>query len=708
MQASSGFSDFSVGSERVESDEMAFDVKRVPYGGATLVHLKGVVGEDFRPDELTAGLGQVVVFDLDGIERITSFGVRDWKCALQTLSAEYWCFINCRPAMTAQFNMVNGFGGRGQLVSFYAPYACPNCGDVRQELIDLRHQFQVVESMAPGTIQCRCGGEMEFESLPEVYFRYVRAVPPPKPPPAANAIIDRKGKAAFRIDKEVEGNVTALWLSGELNDRRAFKHLEEGLQGEIVVVMGAVSGLAGTGGAGLANFLGTQGLSLRLARLPEVVGAAVAPELLRQGVRAKVSSVIAETRCNGCGEEWSPELDAATYEMVATGGHALPCRKCGRPVALKHRDQGLALISSMMAVSSSPEVQGYLRERPTGPDMRRAAFGTGVLDGSLVLGKYRLIRRIGEGGMGTVYLARQIGPSGFAKEVVLKQMSRGGRGEAESQLKQFMNEARVSARLSHPNIVQVLDFGVDRGDYYIVMEYVRGNDLRELLKRSRAENHSLSIEIACKIASELCLGLAAAHEHRDSNGQPSPVIHRDVSPSNILLSLDGAVKLGDFGICISDDHQQHTAPGSFVGKLYYAAPERLRNESSDHRSDIFALGLVLFEALTLSRVFQGESPEALARAVLDEPIPLASSLRPDVPPEVDAIVAKALSRSVENRYQSAREMAADLDQVPLRLGKSVSSAVIARWVAQYTTASGESDRITITPLSSPTALSSTK
>jgi serine/threonine-protein kinase len=282
-------------------------------------------------------------------------------------------------------------------------------------------------------------------------------------------------------------------------------------------------------------------------------------------------------------------------------------------------------------------------------------------------GRYVLLECIGRGGMAEVFRALAQGVEGFQRVFVVKRILK-DKSANPAFIEMFINEARISALLNHPNIVQIYDFGQIDGSYFLCMEYLRGKDLLSVLRQLRTAGRPMPPTIAAHIAREVAAGLAYAHGLTQQGGKSLQVVHRDVSPSNIMLLRAGGVKLLDFGIAKAETVlPSSTNPGSNAqtgqvkGKLSYLAPEQIRNEPLDGRSDIFSLGVVLWECLTGKRLFYEKTDYQTMHNVLERPVPPPSMQRPDVPAALDFIVVRALERMREQRYASAKAMADDLD-----------------------------------------------
>ncbi len=281
--------------------------------------------------------------------------------------------------------------------------------------------------------------------------------------------------------------------------------------------------------------------------------------------------------------------------------------------------------------------------------------------GTLV-GKYRVQRQLAEGGMAEVYLATVQGAEGFEKSVVIKRI-RSELAHDASFVEMFIAEAHLASRLSHPNLVHIFDFDRHQDSYYLAMEYIRGRALVEARKRASEMQRPVPPVLAAQVGVEVARGLGYAHKLTE-HGKPLNLVHRDVTPHNVLLSYDGAVKLTDFGIAKAAGRA--TTIGSLKGKFAYMAPEQARGDSVDARTDLFALGITLWELLTGARLFHGESDLAVLHAVQERPVVPPGELNPAVDEELGGVVLKALERPPAKRYQTAAELERALLQYVLR------------------------------------------
>jgi len=270
-------------------------------------------------------------------------------------------------------------------------------------------------------------------------------------------------------------------------------------------------------------------------------------------------------------------------------------------------------------------------------------------------GKYQLFASLGRGGMADVFLSVARGQMGFNKLAVIKRL-RAALAEEPAFRNMFLDEARLAARLSHPNIVHTYEVGEQGGVYFIAMEYLEGQSLNKVLKEALRRKEGIDHEIGARIIADALSGLHYAHDLRDYDGRPLSIIHRDVSPHNIFVTYDGHTKLVDFGIAKAALSSTETEVGVLKGKVAYMSPEQAMGGRIDQRSDLFAMGIVLWELLARQRLMTGESAANTLHKLMNEPIPSVSQVDPTIDPELDAITAKALEKDPQYRWQSAAEM----------------------------------------------------
>ena len=279
----------------------------------------------------------------------------------------------------------------------------------------------------------------------------------------------------------------------------------------------------------------------------------------------------------------------------------------------------------------------------------------------ITFGKYLLLERINVGGMAEVFKAKAFGVEGFERILAIKRILP-NMAEDDEFINMFIDEARIAVQLNHANIVPIYELGKFESQYYIAMEFVPGRDLRQILDRFRKKKETMPIQSASYVVSKICEGLDYAHRKHDASGRPLHLIHRDVSPQNILVGYEGEVKITDFGIVKAEDRASKTQAGVLKGKFGYMSPEQVRGLEIDHRSDIFAVGILLYEALTGKRLFIGESDFATLEKVRAAEVVPPSQHNPNINEALDAVVLKALARERDERYQWAMELHDDLQQ----------------------------------------------
>ena len=277
----------------------------------------------------------------------------------------------------------------------------------------------------------------------------------------------------------------------------------------------------------------------------------------------------------------------------------------------------------------------------------------------LELGKYRLIIELAQGGMGFVYLAVAQGPAGFNKLAVIKEL-KPSLLEEPGFLEMFLDEARLSARLSHPNVVQTNEVSVEQGRAFLAMEYLDGQSLNRVRSRL-GKTHTLPLAADVRIVAQACAGLHYAHELRDFDGTPLGVVHRDVSPHNIFVTYDGQVKIVDFGVAKALSSNHESTVGVLKGKVPYMAPEQVMGAPMDRRSDIYALGIILWEAIAGRRIWDGLRPETILARMMSSDVPRLAEAAPAADPRLIAIATRAMAWAQEDRYPTADALRADLE-----------------------------------------------
>ena len=301
--------------------------------------------------------------------------------------------------------------------------------------------------------------------------------------------------------------------------------------------------------------------------------------------------------------------------------------------------------------------------------------------GTFFLGRYRVVDEIGVGGMASVHLARMDGPGGFQKWVAIKRIHP-HLVEDDQFVDMFLDEARIAAGINHANVAQVFDLGKDDNTYWIAMEYLHGEPLREVMRRAEERHMRIMPDLAARICADAADGLHAAHELRGKNGQLLGLVHRDVTPHNLFLTYEGYTKVVDFGIAKVADRLSSTRAGTLKGKLAYMSPEQVRGAEVDRTTDIFALGVVLWELTTNQRLFRMDTDLDTLEKVQACVVPPPSTIIPGYPPELEACVMKALSKRKQDRFATAREFSRALQSFLMRSGSFCGPEEVGTFVRQ--------------------------
>jgi serine/threonine-protein kinase len=312
----------------------------------------------------------------------------------------------------------------------------------------------------------------------------------------------------------------------------------------------------------------------------------------------------------------------------------------------------------------------------------RTLSSSGALASGHKLGRYEILTKLASGGMAVVYVASAGGVGGFARLVALKVLHANLAHEEEF-ISMFLDEARLAARIRHPNVVPTIDISdtIETG-YFLVMEYIEGDHLGALLSSSHKQGERIPVAVVLRIVIDALGGLGAAHDLRDDASKPLNIVHRDVSPHNILVGKDGISRLTDFGVAKAEDRLTHTRDGQVKGKLAYMAPEQASSGSTDSRSDLFSMGIILWECVTGRRLFRADNTAATLTKLLHEPIAAPSAVDPSLAP-LDAVLEKALQRDPSARFQTADEFIEALEQIAPRVGGVATRRAVTKAVKQY-------------------------
>ncbi len=659
---------------------------------ASVTHLRiaGAIDETFSVQEAGADLVGHVIIDLGRLERISSFGVRKWIEFVGKLPAGAMGLyvIHAPPIVVDQLNMVEGFAGVAKILSLLAPYRCEKCNEDRVCLVDVhKERDTLAEGKAPVHACPVCAEALQFADIPGEFFDFVRMG---QSQSAVESVVTRyveslqptEAPEPMAVSKIIEGDVTFFRMTGIIAGDLNVRRLSAGLEGRVVFDFAGVRTVEPKAEARLMQVLQSvaQNAKLFVSRVsPPVLSMLARVGQLPPGV---LTSVSVPAQCRNCGGRYNNRVDGPDYvRMVAAGGpHIDVCQICGGQAQLAHLPDVIAVAKGLQPGAAPPEVEllehrafsQYLSTPSPDVTPSRQTESGGNTGGH----RLQILKRLGRGGMAEVFLARQQGVKGFEKYVVLKKIL-GQYAQSPDFVEMLFAEARANARLTHPNIVQTFDVGMMDGFAYITMEYVRGPDVKRALVELRKKKIKLPAEHALRIVAETAAGLHYAHSYVDPTGKPHPMVHRDVSPHNVLLSLDGAIKLSDFGIAKVQGESDQTQAGVLKGKIAYVSPEAVSGMPLDARNDVFALGVVLYELLTGTIPFKRENDAATLRAIVREPAQHPSQLDPSIPQDVGTIVLWALEKDPARRVQTAAQLREAIEQVMARHGMSSSPSAVA-------------------------------
>ena len=671
-------------------------VDLVTAGDAALVSVSGLVDERFL------GFGDVgtvktAIINVSGMTRMTSFGVRQWLKAMDALpkSITDLYLLGCPTFFVDQLNMVLNFGGASKILTVIAPHTCPSCGVESGEMIDV---FADRANLAKGGLpekECaRCGGKLEFDETPESYFAFVSKYAASSIQPAAAQLLashglytssDNATEKPPRIIKLVHGSVTYFRIIGTIGSMFRARPFLVGAEGEVVIDLAEVDRFDSGGQKEWRRLLKSLAGQVPAVTLVDVTESflASAGDTLTLARNIAVASVLVPYGCIECGRT-SFESVWATWPLQF-GAHV--CTTCGGSTGNKLSAETLVPLqkASTSIPPASAKVIGQRDEILSRAliDANVAQAGenatAAVAADDTILGKYKIVRRLSAGGMAEVFLAKQVGIGGFEKLVALKRIQRQLLETRQQAIELFLNEAKIAGRLTHPNIVQVLDVGEVQGALYLAMEYVHGKDLRNVIRKLQQNRAIMPLGEACYVVREVAQALHHAYWSTDMTGQRLSVVHRDVSPQNVILSYDGTVKLLDFGVAISAVTER--AETMIVGKWLYMSPETTMNDQIDHRSDLFSLGVILYLLCSGYMPFTGREPKEIVKKIRAGQYKPLREIVP-VPERLAVLVGRLLSPNPDDRPQRGQEVAAELTDIARQYGIESSGPSIANILTQ--------------------------
>ncbi|MBA3500702.1 MAG: serine/threonine protein kinase [Myxococcota bacterium] len=661
-------------------------------GDVVVVRVAGLVDERF------AGFGEIghaktIVIDVSGMARMTSFGVRQWMKGMEALpkSVTERYLLGCPMFFVDQLNMVLNFGGGAQILTATAPYSCSSCGAESGEVIDLIGERGVIARGAAPERRCSsCNGKLELEESPESYFTFVSKHGATKLRSEVATHLAQLGIYVSqdagadkppKVIKLVQGEVTYFRISGSIGQTFRARPFIIGTEGEVVLDLGDVTRFDVGGLHEWRRLVKTLANQVEAVTLVDVSQSflAMAPDSFAMAKNVYVASVLVPYQCVDC-----KRASQQSYTLTAPIPSGVQvCSTCGGNTENQLPPR---IVASLAHAASNPPAASakviarrdeMLSRALTDEKVAQASEASDASNADdTVIGNYKIVRKLSAGGMAEVFLASQIGIGGFEKPVALKRIQRKFLESRHLAIDMFLNEAKIAGRLAHPNIVQVLDVGEVGGALFLAMEYVRGKDLRDVVKMLQANGDLIPLGLACYIVREVAQALHHAYWSTDHEGNRLSVVHRDVSPHNIILSFDGAVKLLDFGVAMSSVTEQDEP--MIVGKWSYMSPEHT-TKAIDHRSDLFSLGVVLYLLCSGRMPFHGAEPveiidnieEGQYAPLTGVPEPLAelvnSLLRPNPAerPQTGQAVASALAEILRNYRleQTSADVAAFLGQL---------------------------------------------
>ncbi|MDB4954436.1 MAG: serine/threonine protein kinase [Myxococcales bacterium] len=693
-QRNAPFSGRVIGTRRTKAA-----VQLVNEGHVVLISVSGLIDEHFTGfDRIETG-ATIAAINLSGMTGMTSFGGRQWSRAVERLPtsiAELY-LVGCPTVFVDQLNMVLNFGGAGKVLSAVAPYLCITCGVESLEMIDvLQERVTLAKGSAPEKRCGYCRGALEFSEIPASYFAFVdRYGASSLPPELAQLLASTNlytGHATVlekppRIIKLIHGSVTYFRIIGTIGSMFRARPLLVGIEGEVVIDLAKVERFDAAGQREWRHLL-----KQLAAEVPTITLVDVSPLFLTNAEDSFgsasnicVASVLVPYCCINCDRKSyeSKTLDQTTWPLAFSEQVCSACSGTSRSqipaelltplenISARTPPESAKLIRNRVEVLSRAVTDAHVAEAGEGAAANPTADDT--------IGRYKIIRRLSAGGMADVFLAKQIGIGGFEKPVALKKIHRKLLESRRMAIELFLNEAKISSRLLHPNIVQVFDVGEVEGVLYLAMEYVRGKDLREVTTKLRQSRTTMPLGDACFIVCEIAKALDYAYWAMDLNGERHAVVHRDVSPHNIILSYDGAVKLLDFGVATSAATEQPEA--MIVGKWMYMSPEQTADKPTDHRSDLFSLGVILYLLCTGDMPFTGRDPKEIVGKIRTGQFKPLKEAAPDVPESLGVLVGRLLSPKPEDRPQRGQEVVVELTDMMRHLAIDNSSERISKYLA---------------------------
>lgn len=676
--------------DRKSSGEVPIGHPHAELEDAILVHVRGLVDEHFGGFGNT-GAAKSVILDVSGMVRMTSFGVRQWLRAIEALPKTVTdvYLLGCPTFFVDQLNMVLNFGGAAKVLTVVAPFVCRACSAESGEVIDVIGEggANLAKGVVADKICTKCGGVLELDETAESFFAFASKYGATTIVPPAARLLATKGlyssqdvavETPPKIIKLVHGSVTYFRIRGTMAGNFRARPLLVGAEGEVVIDLVDVPRFdagAHKEWRRLLRSLATQVPSITLVDLDETFFA-VASDTLLLARNIAVSAVRVRYTCTDCGKQLDESMAAVWPLSLAPG----VCTTCGGTT--QHRSDPQAFVALQKVSSQCPPASAKLiaqRDEILSRAMTDAHVAeagdnatASLTADDTILGKYKIVRPLSEGGMAEVFLAQQIG---LGKLVALKRIQRKLLEQRHLAIDMFLNEAKIAGRLIHPNIVQVLDVGEVGGTLYLAMEYVHGRDLREVITHYQKTQQPIPVDEVCHILSEVALALHHAYFSKDIDGKQLAVVHRDVSPQNIILGYDGVVKLLDFGVAMSSVTEHAT--DMIVGKWRYMAPEATTKSPIDHRSDLFSVGIIAYLLCTNVVPFSGRDPRDILKKVRAGQYRPLQEAAPHIPASLATLIDSMLRPAPDQRPQSGMDVVAKIKQIAHDEGYKLGAAGVA-------------------------------
>ncbi len=661
------------------SSDASCVVERVSGGDATFIRLSGAIDEALDVSAI-GPLDHPTALDLSGVASISSGGIGRFTAfsSLRPPGTPLY-LVECPPCIVDQLNLVQGFAGSAEVLSVRAEFSCTSCGAEEQQVVDLLAEGARIRSGRPPMVVCsRCQSPMrlvEDDTFQFVAQRGVRRLDSRTAAMLAQLGVFTESAPEHKpisVRKVVDGEDMALRMEGAFVESTRLERVAD-TEGIVVLELPRLQ-LRPRGVAPFVRFV-----SALAATSKELVVSEVPPQLARLFAgdekltsTIKIASLLAPVRCTACNE-------LALGKMVVHEPPSDPhCPRCGTKAHWASPIQGLDRLRS----GGLPSVSALsLLERCDG------LFSQSAVEAKLVgrtpqpaeeelpaqIGGYKIVRPLSAGGMAEVLLATRSSLGGVEKPMALKRFRRELFQAAPTAIAMFLAEARLAAQLSHPNVVQIFDVGEADGDLFIAMELIDGQDLRELVETGKPTPAHLCAHIGLEISR----ALAYLHSARDLRGRALQIVHRDVSPQNLLVDRTGRVVLIDFGVALAGEGELQKRRRAVAGNLAYMSPEQCYGEPLDGRSDLFSLGVVLWELLAAAPLFRRSDAHATRGALLAGVIPPL----PGVPGPLDDLVRHLLHPDIAARPASADEVARELDAMIPRLGGRITPAELATYMS---------------------------